>query len=151
MIPEECVFWLAPFGDTPEPDPNVLCQRHADTMVMPGGWTLDDQRVDPPQLFASGSAAPSSAPRHRRRPARAARAGEQPIQLQIDGTGEIERAGVDGLAHARDIDPEPIESPGTDTWTPKFDATDNLDGLLEVSSPLLARAFRGTDRRLPKR
>jgi len=31
-------------------------------------------------------------------------------------------------------------------WRPSFDQDNNLDGLLEVSSPLLARAFRGTDR-----
>lgn len=31
-------------------------------------------------------------------------------------------------------------------WQPAFDHDNDLDGLLEVSSPLLARAFRGTDR-----
>jgi hypothetical protein len=29
---------------------------------------------------------------------------------------------------------------------PEFDDDDDLDGLLDVESPLLARAFRGTDR-----
>ena len=31
-------------------------------------------------------------------------------------------------------------------WMPEFDDDDDLDGLLHVDSPLLARAFRGTDR-----
>ena len=37
--------------------------------------------------------------------------------------------------------------PPAPAWQPDFDADDDLNGLLEVSSPLLARAFRGTDRR----
>jgi hypothetical protein len=33
-----------------------------------------------------------------------------------------------------------------DAWTPSFDSDDDLDGLLSARGPLLARAFRGTDR-----
>ena len=32
-------------------------------------------------------------------------------------------------------------------WMPNFDEQDDLDGVLAAQSPLLARAFRGTDRR----
>ena len=31
-------------------------------------------------------------------------------------------------------------------WLPTFDDGDDLDGVLAARSPLLARAFRGTDR-----
>ncbi len=31
-------------------------------------------------------------------------------------------------------------------WKPTFDQTDDLDGLLEATSPLLARAFGGQER-----
>lgn len=57
----------------------------------------------------------------------------RPEQLQIDGTGEIARP---------DTAADPYQP-----WQPDFDAEDDLNGLLEVSSPLLARAFRGTGRR----
>ena len=50
MRAEDLVFWL----DTLRPDTyqssGVLCQRHADSMVVPRHWTLDDLRdpVPPP-------------------------------------------------------------------------------------------------------
>ena len=164
MVPEDLLFWISPLADAPMDDPNVLCRRHADAMVVPMGWTLDDRREDTLRLFkprASGAApsetAERSAPRRSRsaRPDHAAR----PEQLQIDGTGEIARP--DPAEHAVpsvESNDDPIEPPiGTDPavetapapWQPDFDASDDLDGLLEVSSPLLARAFRGTDRRKP--
>ena len=40
------------------------------------------------------------------------------------------------------------EAPAAPTvlWTPDFDDTDDLSGLLRADSPLLARAFGGVDR-----
>jgi hypothetical protein len=32
-------------------------------------------------------------------------------------------------------------------WLPTFDEHDDLDGVLSARSPLLARAFKGTDRK----
>lgn len=150
MVPEDLLFWIAPLTDAPTTDPNVLCRRHADAMVVPRGWTLDDRREAQPRLFkprqpagASSMTIAAPAPASRRRRSRHDVDGEQ---LQIDGTGEIERpnAGSDILADASEIEPDAdVVTP----WQPEFDADDDLDGLLEVSSPLLARAFRGTDRR----
>jgi hypothetical protein len=75
----------------------------------------------------------------------------EPEQLQIDGTGEIGRPTADELVAAAPLDGEPndLASNSAAPWEPDFDHADDLDGLLEVKSPLLARAFRGTDR--PKR
>jgi hypothetical protein len=139
MVPEDLLFWIARLSDAPTPDPNVLCRRHADAMVVPRGWTLDDRREDQPRLFKpakrpatvpAAREAPQP-PRRRRRDDRVAAAA--PEQLQIDGTGEI---------------PRPVAlDDAYQPWQPDFDADDDLGGLLEVSSPLLARAFRGTDRR----
>ncbi len=143
MIPEDLLFWISPIADAPTDDPNVLCRRHADAMVVPRGWTLDDRREDTlrlfkPQALVAAVAAPSPPRRSRSRPAPGAR----PEQLQIDGTGEIERPGVPVEAAPVEVRADEPPLP----WQPDFDADDDLDGLLEVSSPLLARAFRGTGR-----
>ena len=132
MVPEDLLFWLAPLADAPTPDPNVLCRRHADAMVVPIGWTLDDRREEHPRLFKPRQPEPAVAAAPSRRKKKP-NAGEQ---LQIDGTGEIPRPSTASEP------PEPAP-----TWQPDFDHDDNLGGLLEVSSPLLARAFRGKHRR----
>jgi hypothetical protein len=46
------LVWLAPC----EPDADrmragALCRRHADALVVPRGWTLDDRREPTPRLF----------------------------------------------------------------------------------------------------
>jgi hypothetical protein len=155
MVPEDLLFWIAPLGAAPTADPNVLCRRHADAMVVPRGWTLDDRREAQPRLFKPRSSmsgdAVAAVPARRRRHRHDDLDGEQ---LQIDGTGEIGRPSPSLLAAVDDdlvgdgdddltlVAGEPTVAP----WQPDFDARDDLGGLLEVTSPLLARAFRGTDR-----
>lgn len=146
MNPTDLIFWIAPLADADAVDAMVLCQRHADAMVVPRGWTLHDRRENSLRLFATGldHAAP---PRRPRRPSRPR--AERPEQLQIDGTGEIPRPSVaelppDGAAGEEPVSAE-VEGPPT-SWSPDFDPDDDLAGLLQVSSPLLSRAFRGTDR-----
>lgn len=141
MIPEDLLFWIAPLDDAPVDDHNVLCRRHADAMVVPRGWTLDDRREPVPRLFMPRKVEPAaptpSRPARRRTKPSPEGVGEQ---LQIDGTGEIPRPAVSSPSPAA----EPDET--APAWQPDFDQDDDLDGLLEVRSPLLARAFRGTGR-----
>ncbi|RPI04976.1 MAG: DUF3499 family protein, partial [Actinobacteria bacterium] len=42
--------WFAPLDEAVGRHSGELCQRHAESMVVPKGWWLDDQRVEP-QLF----------------------------------------------------------------------------------------------------
>lgn len=141
MIPEDLLFWIAPMAGTPHEDQNVLCRRHADAMSVPRGWTLDDRREEVPRLFRPR---PVTAGTTRRRATRPKRAHEPGEQLVIDGTGEIERpAEVADPPQAAALEDS---ADGEAPWRPAFDHDSDLDGLLEVSSPLLARAFRGTDR-----
>jgi hypothetical protein len=132
MVPEDVLFWLAPLADAPTPDANVLCRRHADAMVVPIGWTLDDRREQQPRLFKPRPAAAAATVT----PSRRKKKPNEGEQLQIDGTGEIPRPPAAAAPN------EPVQA-----WQPEFDHDDDLGGLLEVSSPLLARAFRGKDRR----
>ena len=98
MVPEDLLFWIAPLGDAPTADPNVLCRRHADAMVVPRGWTLDDRREAQPRLFKPRSTASGAtvAPTARRRRHRHDDLDGE--QLQIDGTGEIGRPSPSVLA-----------------------------------------------------
>lgn len=143
MFPEDLLFWVAPLHDAPVDDHNVLCQRHADAMVVPRGWTLDDRREPIPRLFMPGraDAAPNATEESTTRTSRRRAKVDRPDtgkQLQIDGTGEITRP--------VDADDQSAPAPENSRWQPDFDDGDDLDGLLEVRSPLLARAFRGTGR-----
>jgi hypothetical protein len=135
MRAEDLVFWIDSLPDPIERDAAVLCLRHANSMVVPQGWTLDDLRDPAPRLFRPPLPAPTARSRVVR-PARSPRGGEQ-LQLGTDAeTGDEAR-------------PDPVAAdPVTDTgpWTPSFDESDDLDGLLSARSPLLARAFRTADR-----
>lgn len=125
MVPEDLLFWIvATDTDTPS-DAKLLCRRHADAMVVPRGWTLDDRRQPTPSLFqtrrydnkasaasmnatlqaAAQSAAAASTRRHVRRAA-----GQAVEQLQIDGTGPIPRPTPEQL----DQIVEPVVEPVVD-------------------------------------
>ena len=128
--------WLAP--REPDSDPlraGALCKRHADEMVVPRGWTLDDRREPTPRLFrpVAGDDVPAARSRARRSPAGA----PPPEQLALPV------AEVTGEPRAEDDPAATVAIP----WMPHFDDQDDLGGVLAARSPLLARAFRGTDRR----
>jgi hypothetical protein len=136
MRPEDLVFWIDALPDPVEPGAGVLCLRHANTMVMPRGWTLDDLRDPELRLFRPPLPAPTARTRASR-PASAPRAGEQ---LQF---GDVEEPQV-----AADPAPEVVAADDVDAgpWTPSFDEADDLDGLLSARGPLLSRAFRTAER-----
>jgi hypothetical protein len=121
MRPAELVFWLDALRAEHD-DAGVLCRRHADSMVVPRGWTLDDHRQ--PDLHLFRPPAVEIAPARRARRARPS----------VDDTEQL-RLGVD-------VPAEPVADTVDLTWSPVFDPDDDLDGLLVASSPLLARAFR---------
>lgn len=130
MRPEDLVFWLDVLIAGDDDGRGVLCRRHADTMVVPRGWTLDDLRDPDLHLFRPPPPV-AVAPVRRRRSTGDATAPDG-IQLSLDETS------VDG-DHVVESGPAP-------TWTPAFDDADDLGGLLAARSPLLARAFHGADR-----
>ncbi len=118
---DQLLVWLA--ARDPDGDPlraGSLCRRHADAMIVPQGWTLDDRRDSTPRLFRSEPADdPPPPPKTRTRRKAAAEVPTDQLALETD-----------------------VATP----WMPDFDQQDDLGGVLAARSPLLARAFRGTDR-----
>ena len=147
MRAEDLVFWLDVLPENPSDDIAVLCRRHADSMVVPRGWTLDDLRDPDLHLFRP----PLPAPTLRTRAPRPARGrddtGEQ-LRLQTDVDLPDVDLPDDHDDAADDAGPAGVASNGDDPgpWTPAFDEADDLDGLLSARSPLLSRAFRTADR-----
>ncbi len=138
MRPEDLVFWIDALPDPVADDAAVLCRRHADAMVVPRGWTLDDLRDPDLHLFRPPLPAPTPrqrAPRQRRAPA----IGEQlELGVQPDTSPDVEPPAADDATEDGDADVGP--------WAPSFDEADDLDGLLSARSPLLSRAFRTAER-----
>jgi hypothetical protein len=161
MVPEDLLFWVAALDGDVDRDTAVLCRRHADAMVVPRGWTLDDRREATPRLFRPNErrgertrngvddTGSSRRPRRRRRAP-----GAPQLELEVAALDEV--ASLDDVASPDDQDDGPADmgvrgADATDDtpiapWRPSFDTDDSLGGLLEADSPLLARAFRGTDR-----
>jgi hypothetical protein len=156
---DRLLVWLAPRD--PDGDPlraGSLCKRHADAMVVPRGWTLDDRRETAPRLFrppAEEAAAPAP-PKRKRRP----RAKTAPTPPAVEPTEpppptlvEVLPAEVpDEARTVAEVTGEPSATDDPDAtqaipWLPTFDEHDDLDGVLAARSPLLARAFKGTDRK----
>ncbi len=174
---DRLLVWLAPRD--PDGDPlraGSLCKRHADAMVVPRGWTLDDRREPGPRLFRpkpdEPPAAPPAPPRRKRRPrAKPATPTEsvagappttppppapEPAQPMLTAAAPAAaaeaEAELDESRTVAEVTGEPSANDDPDAtqaipWLPTFDAQDDLDGVLGAQSPLLARAFRGTDRK----
>ncbi len=144
---EQLMVWIESLDQAVAYRAGVLCRRHADSMVVPLGWMLDDRREAMPRLFKQREAPPAVASPPRRRRTRGHR----------DDTGQLALSTV-ADAPSADAEASPVAAPaaeivGTDTdtdtnapWKPVFDQSDDLDGLLQARSPLLSRAFGKRDR-----
>ena len=150
--------WLDSFSVAVEARSGVLCRRHADAMVVPVGWSLDDRRDPIPRLFRPAVTAPGAPvpPVPRRKSVRS----DDSRQLRLDETLDDEPPsahptegvpGLDAAAEAIDaiddvapalgVDEADADDEGTAPWVPQFDQADDLSGLLSARGPLLSRAF----------
>ncbi len=142
---DRLLVWLAPREEGADPlRAGGLCKRHADAMVVPRGWTLDDRREPTPRLFRPAPAATKTdaetTAEPERRPGTAQRATPRSEQLVLDDDAET----VAEVAGASPSD-DPDETQAI-PWLPDMNDDDALDDVLAAETPLLARAFRGTDR-----
>jgi hypothetical protein len=126
------------------PVAGALCRRHADAMVLPKGWWLQDRRSDATLFTAAEPAAaepPPPATVYRPRRPRRPPAVRSPLPLDpaagvAAGPEPVTERGTEPGARP-DAATEPVVA-----WVPAFDAGDDLDGLLAAKTPLLSRAFR---------
>jgi hypothetical protein len=107
-------------------------------MVVPRGWTLDDLRDPDLHLFRPPVPSPLPAPPPRTRAVRPA-SHHVAEQLQL-ATGNEPPSATD------DSDGDDEAASDARPWSPSFDESDDLDGLLSARGPLLSRAFRTADR-----
>jgi len=138
--PYALVVCIEAFDDERSRRAGALCRDHADAMVVPNGWTLDDRRELAPRLFQSRESATVKPRRRIRR-----------RQLTDDDTGQLQLVVQHEQLVADDVAPDldatileikpRVRSAGISPWQPVFDQTDDLDGLLTARSPLLSRAF----------
>ena len=157
MVPERLVFWMAPIEDEADTDGGLICQRHADRLVLPRGWTLDDRRDPTLRLFRPSLHPDGSRPPRRARRAHTEPTGEQ-LAISVDQVApptDTPHSGqaVGPAASAESCDesepashersPEADATPAGDTsrpvWAPARGTSEAPE--VEVRSSLLARAF----------
>ena len=117
---DRLLVWLAPIDPTADRNrAGVLCLRHADAMVVPIGWSLDDARDPTPRLFRSPPRQPRRAAARKGSPrkARSSRAvpdGVAPslapegdgAQLSLDDTSTVHVPATDAPASVPPAEPE---------------------------------------------
>ena len=139
---EHLVVWIESLDGAQSYRAGVLCRRHADAMVVPLGWMLDDRREAVPRLFKTRETATASRPRrHRAHPAR-----DETGQLSLTDPERVVSAAeaIDEPSVATEVAARRDDLPSA-PWKPVFDQRDDLDGLLTARSPLLSRAFGKRD------
>src|SRR3954447_23507598 len=99
MDSERLLVWLEIVPDRVSPiRVGMICRRHADAMVVPRGWTLDDRRESRPRLFKVVDPGGDRTSEIRRPRVRAVPAPAEPApQLVFDEVEEDEESFVDAI------------------------------------------------------
>ena len=134
--------WLNGYDPNESFGTGILCRRHADALVVPRGWHIDDKRESVPRLFL----APAGEAAHGDTPSRGIRRKAPKVQPQLF-TKESQEP-VDDLP----IEDEPLmEETRAIPWSPQLVAEAEVS-VLSNDEPnkvpsLLDRAFGNKDRR----
>ena len=125
---------------------NLLCRRHADSLTVPKGWTIINNREEVQRLF-SAPITQEVSKNNSRKVVRRQSVSDfnddkmNPVvvaspSLSADITADITAE----LAQFMDTQ----ETQGL-PWTPRFDRSGDLDGKLRARGRLLGRAFGNTE------
>jgi hypothetical protein len=119
-----CVVWLDALSDGTA-RAGDLCTRHADLLSPPRGWERVDRRPPKPEPVAVGADKPGAAVAAKSAPKRTPRR-----PSRVEQTSRTEQPTL-----------EPAQQSAGPAWLPRNASSDDLDGVLDVSTPLLSRAF----------
>lgn len=136
---------------------NALCRRHADALVVPRGWRIEDKRENVPRLFPV--TAPAEKPKAKSATSKKSESKKTRAKLprpsifdELKSDKKVEPAVVETVpVTAEPAQPEPVvDSDGLEEtkaipWSPQFDHTDDLGGVLRPKGRLLSRAFNFDD------
>lgn len=116
-----------------------LCRRHADALVVPRGWTLDDRRQAIPQLFKVVESEPEKKPAVKRDTT-----AKKPPKTEKRDNGpslfETIEAELEEIEKSKAVDPDETKAI---PWSPRLAPTADSDDDEEqpVYGRLLGRAF----------
>jgi hypothetical protein len=155
---DHLIVWLDAMVEVQGLGYGVLCRRHADAMVVPLGWMLDDRRELTLRLFKTPDVEPPASRPRRDRPGRARDDTIEQLRLAVPPDAADSTPPVDATDCTDEVDDNPSDAqpdavsdaePGAEEafveapWVPAFDARDDLHGLLKARGRLLSRAFNG--------
>jgi hypothetical protein len=122
-----------------------LCRRHAESLIPPRGWVLENRRAVDGTLFEPIPIAKPSRPEAQKpvviEPIQEALSLELPFGDDLTKPVEVavEQPPTDSEPETK---PEPATKPeAAPLWKPSFDTSDEVGGLLNAKTPLLSRAF----------
>lgn len=124
---------------------NGLCRRHADALVVPRGWRIEDKRENVPRLF------PVTPTSEKPKVATAKKSETKKIRVKpprpsIFDELKNEKKSEEVAAPTVDVAVEvELEETKAIPWSPQFDQTDDLGGVLRPKGRLLSRAFNFDD------
>ena len=143
---------------------NILCRRHADSLTVPKGWTIINNREEVQRLFSAPITQEVSKNNSRKvvrrqsvsdfnddKMNRVAIANLFDLVIDDHLFATADHATVDaGVNITADITAELAQLMDTQEtqglpWTPRFDRSGDLDGKLRARGRLLGRAFGNTD------
>ena len=127
---------------------SALCATHGDRMSVPKGWSIDDRREDPPRLFRTPKSGVAPAKASAKKSAIESKQKKKPVvRPMLFQTDKHDVQIVQESQEAKTIiskqvvrDADLAETKAM-PWTPQFDRTDDLGGVLRPKGKLLSRAF----------
>ena len=128
---------------------NGLCRRHADALVVPRGWRIEDKRENVPRLFPVTP--PTEKPKAKSVEAKKSDSKKSRAKLprpsifdEMKSDKKVEEVVFPIVAVEQVIEVE-LEETKAIPWSPQFDHTDDLGGVLRPKGRLLSRAFNFDD------
>lgn len=124
---------------------SALCATHGDRMSVPKGWSIDDRREDPPRLFKTPKSGVAPAKASAKKSATESKQKKKPVVRPM--LFQTDKQVVEAVQEVRAPAAKPVvrdadlEETKAMPWTPQFDRTDDLGGVLRPKGKLLSRAF----------